>query len=668
VKRYSGGRLRRTLGLLLATALAGALLAARADDAPLLRPGPQLGIDGIPALRRTIVPVAAEATPAAPRFVAWHPLRTEMLVLMRSGSSAQLHLLRAPQTRPTLLTRGRDAVADARWEPEQGEYLVFRRDQGGDEAFRLYRVAAAGGDAVRISGTGGRVSEYQFMPRGAGMVYISEQLDREDAAQARAAQARLMWVDPLRSDSARTLAEVRGGRFFNLQVTAAGAVLVSRSGQGSADMNVQRLRLSTLDAAPEVVAAAAASARPGADEEVSWISQALRGEYRHLVRRGLQSGARESLLTDIPADLEAVAAPPLGKPWPLALVHNERGFSALRLFNPEAPGAPLKPIAQTLPAGLLRAPQWHPRQPMLAFEHVSAQSDGRIFVFDLEQGALQAWSGREGAANATHATEYTSLRWNSFDGLEISALHIAPPARFTGPRPVLINLHGGPASQARPGALSATHRRLLEDEGMHIIRPNVRGSDGFGKRFLALDDGRLREDAVKDVSALLDLIATRPDMDAKRVVVEGGSYGGYLALAVAVHESARIAGSICRVGIANFVTFLEQTESYRRDNRRLEYGDERDPSMREFLLKISPVTRAHDIRKPLFVVHGRNDPRVPYAEAQQVVRAVRAHGTPVWFLTAEDEGHSVVQADNRDYLTEATLQFVQRLIHGRALD
>ena len=405
-------------------------------------------------------------------------------------------------------------------------------------------------------------------------------------------------------------------------------------------------------------------------ETVVWSAQAVRGDFRHLVKTGLRSNARESLLTDIPADLDSVAAPAPGSGWPLALAYNERGFSALRLFDPGKSAEPPQPLANGLPPGVVRALRWHPRLPLLAIEHVTAQTPGRLWVWDQERQALRDWTGSErpaaAAATAT-ATELRSLAWTSFDGLQITALHVAPPSHFSGPRPVFISLHGGPASQARPRFLSPLERRLVEQFGMHVIWPNVRGSDGFGKRFLTLDDGRKREDAVKDVSALLDLVARTPDMDATRVVVEGGSYGGYLSLAVAVHESARIAGSICQVGIANFVTFLEQTESYRRDNRRAEYGDERDPAMREFLLRISPVTRAAEIRKPLFVVHGRNDPRVPYAEAEQVVRAVRAQGTPVWFLTADDEGHGFKQAANRSYLLEATTEFVQRVLQGQPL-
>jgi len=192
-----------------------------------------------------------------------------------------------------------------------------------------------------------------------------------------------------------------------------------------------------------------------------------------------------------------------------------------------------------------------------------------------------------------------------------------------------------------------------------VIRPNVRGSSGFGKTFLSLDDGIKREDSVKDIGALLDWIALQPGLDASRVMVAGGSYGGYMSLAVATHYADRIAGSIDVVGISNFVSFLERTESYRRDLRRVEYGDERDPAMRDFLLRISPLTSAARITKPLFVVQGKNDPRVPYTEAEQIVAKVRANGTRVWYLRGENEGHGFARKDNADFQFYATVLFMR---------
>ena len=219
-------------------------------------------------------------------------------------------------------------------------------------------------------------------------------------------------------------------------------------------------------------------------------------------------------------------------------------------------------------------------------------------------------------------------------------------------------IHGGPESQARPGFLGRWNY-FIDELGIALIEPNVRGSTGYGKTFVALDNGMKREDSVRDIGALLDWIRTQPGLDADRVLIEGGSYGGYMVLGVATNFPERIAGAVDVVGIANFVSFLESTESYRRDLRRVEYGDERDPAMREFLTRISPVNNAQKIKAPLFVVAGRNDPRVRYTEAEQIVAAARKNGVPVWYLLAENEGHGFARKVNADYLFYAMIVFFQ---------
>lgn len=654
---------------------AGALLAGCALGPALaqerrLDPGVSLVADGIPPLFRPSRAAAKEAS--SPRFVDWHPSRPEMLVLASVAGRLQLHMLKAPGAKPFVLTAGRDAVAQASWEPQRGEYLVFSRDQGGDEAYQLYRLSpAAEGESLAqplsLSGSEGRVSDYQFLPQGRGLVYLWERLNRQSEAGAKSARplSRLMWVDPVQNPpQPRELAAVEGGRFTDLAVSPGGLIVIKRTVQGRSQLLRYELdgkpgrALGTAETKAEDDAEEAPAVSPA---DALWRRQALKSDYRHLVRLDLGSGQAQPWLSEMKSDLEALAVPPRADGRPLALLNNEQGISVLRLFDPRQAQARTQPrrIASQLPAGVMRTLRWHGSLPLLGFEHASAQSPGRIYAYNSQTEELQLWAGQEGLGGGP---EYTSLQWKSFDGLEISGLHIAPPARFTGPRPVYISIHGGPSSQSRPGYLSGLMRQLVEEMGMHVILPNVRGSDGFGQEFLKLDNGRRREDSVKDISALLDLIATRADMDAAQVVVAGGSYGGYMSLAVATLESKRIAGSICRVGIANFVSFLENTASYRRDNRRAEYGDERDPAMRAFLQRISPLSRAAEVRKPLFVVHGRNDPRVPYGEAQQMVAAVRATGTPVWFLTAEDEGHSFTKASNREYLNHATLEFVRRVL------
>jgi dipeptidyl aminopeptidase/acylaminoacyl peptidase len=255
-------------------------------------------------------------------------------------------------------------------------------------------------------------------------------------------------------------------------------------------------------------------------------------------------------------------------------------------------------------------------------------------------------------------TPIETISWKSFDGRTITGLIQRPPKKFTGKRPVLIEIHGGPEAQARMG-FNGRYNYLVNELGIAFIEPNVRGSTGYGKSFQKLDDGKLREDSVKDIGALLDWIAQQPDLDASRVVVQGGSYGGYMANAVAVHYSDRIRGAIPDVGISNFVTFLERTESYRRDLRRAEYGDERDPAMRAWMEAIAPVNNAGKIRVPMFIVHGRNDPRVPVQEAEQIAATVEKNGVPVWLMIAENEGHGFAKKENADYLFYARLLFLQ---------
>jgi dipeptidyl aminopeptidase/acylaminoacyl peptidase len=677
------------------------------------RLGANMTADGVPRFEHHAL--GGERELPALRFAGWHPVKPEMLVLMRRGPSQQLHRLAGPGLAPEPLTEGRDGVGSARWEPAAG-YLVFTRDQGGNEAWRLYRLDAGGDAPVAITPEGERVSEYAFLPAGQGLVYLQERLDRrprpgtpveddgedggederveaprvaasgvesalavddgmkdvgqegaKDAAReldaskllsTSPALANLWWVDPARPQERRLLGAT-AGRLTGLRVSPAGRVLamVTRDGRS------QTLAFA-LDGSGARAPGAAARLGLGTGErteDILWRRNAAVGEFRHLVRDDVAHGRHRNELTDVGADLEGLAEPPAGSDRPLALVYNVAGVSALRLYRP---GTSPVEIAQDLAPGVIRGVSWHPTLPLLGFEQVSAESPSRLYVHALEEGTTRPWS----AAGEGVPLRSAVLRWKSFDGLEITGLHIAPPARFTGPRPVYISLHGGPSSQARPGYVAGVLRALVEQLGMHLVMPNVRGSDGFGKTFLKLDNGRLREDAVKDVSALLDLVAARSDMDAARVVVAGGSYGGYLSLAVATHESPRLAGSICRVGIANFVSFLENTESYRRDNRRAEYGDERDPAMREFLTSISPLTHAEAVRKPLMVVHGRNDPRVPFGEAQAMVAAVRAQGTPVWFVSASDEGHSFTKADNRAYLNQASFEFVRRVIGGISLE
>ena len=224
---------------------------------------------------------------------------------------------------------------------------------------------------------------------------------------------------------------------------------------------------------------------------------------------------------------------------------------------------------------------------------------------------------------------------------------------------MLVNIHGGPESQARP-FFSPSTQHYVNELGMAVVYPNVRGSRGYGKAYLKLDNGRLREDSVRDIGALLDWIAKQPHLDASRVAVTGGSYGGYMVLASLVHYGERLRAGVERVGISNFVTFLENTQPYRQDLRRVEYGDERDPAMRAFLESISPLNHVEKIATPLLISQGLNDPRVPASESEQIVATLRGQDVPVWYVLAKNEGHGFRKKANRDYMSAATALFLRR--------
>jgi dipeptidyl aminopeptidase/acylaminoacyl peptidase len=344
----------------------------------------------------------------------------------------------------------------------------------------------------------------------------------------------------------------------------------------------------------------------------------------------------------------------------LAVQFNVDGRDELRLFDTATRAELPKPPQ---PAGNIGSAVFHPKFEIVALSVNSAQGPGQISVVDQAAGDLQPWTRAQAPAGVDMSSfrDQQIVRWTSFDGRTISGLLSLPPARFTGKRPVVVDIHGGPEAQATVGFLNRLNY-LLEEKGIAVLRPNVRGSSGFGKTFLDLDNGIKREDAVKDIGALLDWIATQPNLDASRVLVTGGSYGGYMSLAVSIRYADRIVGAVDTVGISNFVTFLESTESYRRDLRRVEYGDERDPAMREFLNRISPLTDAHRITQPLYVVQGRNDPRVPYTEAEQIVARARANGTTVWYLRAENEGHGFARKENADFNFYAFVTFVEQVL------
>ncbi len=661
-------------GLLCACTTTSTIAPNAAASGATLAPNPNLVAQGIPPIPTALVQRVERYTQFRGHgFVDWHPTQAEMLVAHRlpNADTVQLFRLANPLGGLEPLTSGADPVTMASYEPRSGRYVVFSRASGGNEVFRLYRLDPASRTEVPITPVDERSSMMGWLKHAAGqapqLLVSAVPVDRTAAAGTRASVNTTLWlIDPEQPETRRKVAELPGGGWFAPAVKPDDRELAIMRYLSANEAQIWMIDLASgasrqllpAPGDPSTLRAIHAPAGFSPDGHQLYFTSNRSGEFAELMRLDIATGAIQRITSHIPWDVSGASISEDGRL--ISLQVNVDGREELRLFD----AATLKELpAPALPPGSIGSAKLHPRLGLLAFSADNVRGPSQLHVLDTAAGTTRAWTYPyvpEGI-DTTAFRDQRIVRWPSFDGRMISGVLNAPPARFSGRRPVIIDIHGGPEAQAKMGFMGR-QSYFINELGIAVIEPNVRGSTGYGKTFLTLDDGFKREDSVKDIGALLDWIATQPDLDPTRVMVMGGSYGGYMSLACSVHFADRIAGSIDTVGISNFVTFLTNTETYRRDLRRAEYGDERDPAMREFHERISPLNNAQKIRKPLFVVQGRNDPRVPYTEAEQIVAKVRASGTPVWYLLAENEGHGFAKKENTDFLFYSMVMFVEQTL------
>lgn len=649
--------IRRSLAWVFSFSLLGNSLPVIAQEAPrMIVPGENLVVSGVPPIPAEIAAEVARYTESrSAGFVDWHPVRREMLISTRFGNTAQLHEVKFPGGARKQLTFFTEPVGGASWEPTTGAYFIFSRDLGGNEFAQLFRYDVADGRSTLLT-DGGRSQNGSLHWNHSGRQFVYATTRRNGAD-------RDLWLmDPLQPGDSRPVAEFSGGGWRPLdwspddrQILATEYLSINRSNLWLIDVaSGAKQPLNDLE---QQVSFGGAKFSP--DGQHIYLTADADSEFQRLGRLNVQTRQIDWLTQDIAWDVEDFALSKDGQE--LAFVVNEAGFSQLYVLNT---GSGERLQVPGLPAGVIGGIHWHANHEDLAITLSSARSTADVYSWNVRTRQIERWTESElGGLIAEELSEPVPIRWTSFDGLEITGFLYPASPRFTGQRPVIINIHGGPESQARP-IFQARNNYYMNELGVAMIYPNVRGSTGYGKTFVTLDNGFRREDAVRDVGALLDWIATQPELDADRVMVMGGSYGGYMTLASAVHYSDRIRCALDVVGISHFGTFLKNTESYRRDLRRVEYGDERDPEMAAFFERIAPLNNAEKIRQPLFVVQGGNDPRVPLSEAEQIVARLQSTQTPVWYLMARDEGHGFRKKSNADFQFYATILFARQFLLG----
>jgi dipeptidyl aminopeptidase/acylaminoacyl peptidase len=623
---------------------------ARAAGTENIPPNENLVADGVPAISRELAGATQRYTEyRSAAFRNWHPVKREMLIGTRFADTTQIHRVKFPGGARAQLTFSRDRTGGGTYDPRDAAFMLIRRDAGGGEYFQIYRQDFADGRVTLLTDGKSRNTGGAWSNSGDLFAYESTRRTGRDTD--------ICVIDPRDPATDRLVAPLEGGGWMTLDWSPDDRTLlvleyksINESTLWLVDVATGKRTRVTMPASSEPVSNR--DARFSADGKGIFAATDRDSEFSRLAYIDLASGKHRYLTSG--ADVDDLELSRDRRR--IALVENRQGAGRLRVIDAGS-GRDLKLPA--MPLGIVSGIGWHANGRDLGFTFGSAREPGDAWSIDVDAGTLTRWTESEsGGIVLGTLPEPRLIEWNSFDGRAISGFHYRPPASFIGRRPVIIDIHGGPEAQARPRFIGRDNY-LLNELGVAIIFPNVRGSAGFGKTFVKLDNGFLRDDSYKDIAALIDWIADQPDLDRDRIMVMGGSYGGHMTLAVAAFYSDRIRCALSVVGMSNLVSFLENTAGYRQDLRRVEYGDERDPKMREYLAGIAPLNRAGQIRKPLFVVQGANDPRVPRSESEQIVATLKSSNTPVWYLMAKDEGHGFAKKANRDFQFYSTVMFVR---------
>lgn len=620
-------------------------------------PPESLVLDGVPAIQESLREAVApflESRGAA--FRGWHPRERRILITTRFADTPQLHEVRTPGGARRQMTFLPEPTGWAAFQPRNSRFLVFAQDTGGGEFYQFYRLDAGSAKPVLLTDGKSRNMGATWARSGKQFAYTSTRRNGMDND--------IYVMNPAETGSDRRVLEVKGGGWSvsdwsqsENELLLREAISITRSHLHLLDLRNGKCRRITPDAQEEV---AYDNARFSKNGKFIFLTTDKNSEFHRLAlfdlpKPGETLAAPRSILSErIHWDVQELALTDDGEY--LAFTANENGVSKLRILNARSGKEERLP---RLPTGIISNLEWRENTHEIGFNLSSARAPLDVFSYDIDDNLLERWTFSEtGGLDASAFAEPELVQMKSFDGVSISAFVYRPHReRFPGKRPVIISIHGGPESQSRPGFL-ARNNYFLNELGVAIVVPNVRGSSGYGKSFLALDNGFKREDSVKDIGTVLGWIGNAEGLDASRVAVMGGSYGGYMVLASMQHFNDRLRCGIDVVGISNFLTFLRNTQDYRRDLRRVEYGDERDPKMHDFLSAISPTTHSEKIKKPLLVVQGKNDPRVPATESEQMVKSIREHGGTVWYLMAKDEGHGFGKKRNADFQFYTTIAFL----------
>lgn len=591
-------------------------------------------------------------------FYDWLPRNDGILIRTRFAESNQIHVVELPKGMRRQITFFDEPVNECTVCPDAGTpVLLFTKDSAGNEIDQIYAYDYSSGSYRILSDGQSKNNSVVWSRRGGRFAFRSNKRNPRDYD---------IYLGDLSGKKNFRMILQKGGYWYPVQFSPDDRKLLVKEYISSEESYYYIVDLQNRNVQPlssDTTRISYGTARWSEDMKGVYVISDRFSDFKQLMYYDLRSGNFEVLTKQIPWDILEVEISPSGAV--VAFTSNENGFTKLYLMD-----ATTRALSRvSLPEGQINNLKFKPDGEELAITLNRPTQPSDVYTLNLRTRKFLRWTYSEiGGLDTLSFVTPRLIYYETFDSVNgqprtIPAYYYEP-RKFKPPYPVLIDLHGGPAVQEKP-YFSYLFQFYLNDMGIAVIAPNVRGSTGYGREYMNLDNDYDRGNSVRDIGALLDWIAKQPQLDRRRVALTGASYGGYMVLAAMVQYGDRLACGVDVLGISNFVTFLENTGKYRQDLRREEYGDERDPEMREYLTRISPLTDAHRIAKPLFIVQGLNDPRVPVSEAEQIVKAVRKNGIDVWYLLAEDEGHGFGKKSNRNFYQQALVMFLQKYLLGR---
>jgi len=587
-------------------------------------------------------------------FADWIPNDAGMLISTRFGNTSQLHTVNSPSGARNQISFFDEPVSNGSFCPS-ADYngFLFTKDTGGNEFSQIYwydmntRTSEMLSDGVSVN------FGMTWSNTGDKFAFTSSRRNTKDFD---------IYVSDMKSPKTAVIKVDRGGGYWvatdwspdDSKLLVLQYLSSTKSNSYILDLKTKELTQIN-DDKTEAVFLVSGWNKTG---DKIYATTNLGTEFNTLVEYDVKTKKIAYITKNIPWDIEEGAVNK--SRTKAAFTVNENGFSQLYLMDLTTNKYEK---VSNLPIGQIYSFKFHPSREELAMVLNTTETPGDVYSLDLITRKTKRWTTSEVGGLDTRLFPKPELinyeTYDEIDGKKRSIpAFIYKPQNAKGPLPVMISIHGGPEGQHTP-YFSSFYAYLANEMGIAVIAPNVRGSSGYGKTYLKLDNGFNRENSVKDIGKLLEWIENNPEFDKDRIAVFGGSYGGYMVLSSMYNFNDKIKCGVDIVGISNFVTFLENTEEYRRDLRRSEYGDERDPEMREYLLSISPTNHVDEFKAPLFVIQGANDPRVPMSEAEQMVKSIRENNGTVWYMLAKDEGHGFRKKENRDRMTESISLFLQ---------